>query len=74
MAVIYKFSSGATAGLFAFAGDQAGTLLPGKHAPWVRSGMVRPGQTIPHKLDRDVIERAIDDHGYQMWRMKKQPA
>ncbi len=35
---------------------------------------VRPNQEIPHSLDRKTIESAIGDHGYQLWRLKKQPA
>src|SRR5579871_4533705 len=73
MAVIYNFSSSATTGLFAFAGDADGSLLPAKHGPWVTRGGISPGEPIPHRLDRETVERAIDDHGFQLWRMKKRP-
>ena len=72
-AIIFQFASSVTTGLYAFAGDRAGTRLPAKHAPWVSKGNLRPNQPIPHRLDRETVERAIDAHGYQMWRMKKQP-
>ncbi len=74
MATIFKFSSSVTTGLFAFAGERSGARLPEKHGPWVSSGNVRPSEAVPHKLDRETIERAIDDHGYQLWRMRKRPA
>jgi hypothetical protein len=73
MPVIYKFSSSVTNGLFAFAGDADGSLLPEKHGPWKTNGGIRPGEPIPHRLDRDTVERAIEDQGYQLWRMKKRP-
>jgi hypothetical protein len=71
MPVIYKFSSSVTNGLFAFAGDADGSMLPEKHGPWETKGGIRPGEPIPHRLDRETVERAIDDHGFQLWRMKK---
>lgn len=71
MAVIYNFSSSVRTGLFAFAGDADGSMLPEKHGPWVTQGGIRPGEPIPHRLDRETVERAIDDHGFQLWRMKK---
>ena len=71
MSVIFKFTSGTRTGLFAFAGDRAGALLPEKHGPWIFDGNVQPHEAIPHKLDRQTVENAIDDHGYQLWRMKR---
>ena len=71
MAVIYNFSSSVRTGLFAFAGDADGSMLPEKHGPWVTQGGIRPGEPIPHRLDRETVERAIDDHGFQLWRIKK---
>src|SRR5882757_1836971 len=73
MPVIYRFSSSVTTGLFAFAGDAEGSMLPEKHGPWETKGGIRPGEPIPHRLDRETVERAIDDHGFQLWRMKKHP-
>ncbi len=74
MAIIFKFTSSATNGLFAFAGDRSGAQLPENHGPWISNGNVRPNESIPHSLDRETIERAIGDHGYQLWRLKKRSA
>jgi hypothetical protein len=71
MPVIFKFASSATDGLFAFTGDRLGAKLPKKHGPWVSKGNVKPQQPIPHRLDRGTVESAIEERGYQMWRMKK---
>ena len=71
MNVIYKFASTAPNGLFAFAGDRAGTQLPEKHGPWKSAGTIQARESIPHRLDRNVIEQAISEQGYQMWRLKK---
>ena len=73
MPVIFKFESTASNGLHAFAGDRAGSMLPERHGPWKQKGTVRPQDAIPHRLDRGAIETAIDEHGYQMWRIKKAP-
>ena len=71
MPVIYKFASDGTKGLFAFSGDPAGGKLPERHGPWSSTGKVQPHEAIPHRLNRESIVQAIDDHGYQMWRLKK---
>jgi hypothetical protein len=34
--------------------------------------VVAPDRDPPHKLSREAIERAIDLHGFQLWRMKPQ--
>jgi hypothetical protein len=69
MRVIYKFAS--TNGLYAFAGDRAGSRLPKRHGPWKSTGNIQPLEEIPHGFDRGAIEAAIDEHGFQMWRIKK---
>jgi hypothetical protein len=71
MNAIYTFASSSRQGLFAFAGDRTGTKLPERHGPWVRTGRVQPDEPPPHRLDRASIEDAIDQQGYQMWRIKK---
>ena len=74
MSTIYKFSSTAPNGLFAFAGDRAGSQLPENHGPWKPDGALEAREPIPYRLDRAAIEQAISEHGYQMWRMKKDDA
>lgn len=69
--LIFKFSSGSVPGLFAFAGDQAGSSLPERHGPWMIFGKVLPQERVPHGLDRKTVESAISDHGFQLWRMKR---
>ena len=48
-----------------------GSRLPDKFGPWLARGIVRADNANPHKLDRETIERAIEESGYQLWRMKK---
>lgn len=76
MKTIYTFASEAPSQLFAFTGDRGGASLPEQHGPWKAVGDIGPRDAIPHRLDRKQIEQAIDEFGYQMWRMKKdaQPA
>lgn len=73
MTVIYQFASEAASQLFAFAGDRDGASLPKRHGPWKPTGAIHSSQAIPYRLDRAAIERAIDEHGYQMWRFRKAP-
>jgi hypothetical protein len=54
----------------AFAGDVAGSKLPDQFRPWHAIGIVGPDNDPPHRLSRKDIERAIDTHGFQLWRMK----
>jgi len=68
---IYTFASEAPNRLFAFTGDRSGSTLPEQHGPWKSIGDIGPRDEVPHRLDRRHIEQAIDEHGYQMWRMKK---
>jgi hypothetical protein len=34
--------------------------------------VVPPGSDLPHKLDRGVIEKALNSAGYQLWRLKSE--
>ena len=71
---IFIFKSEANADLRAFGGDLAGIALPSKFSPWRAVGTVAPNQSPPHKLSRAVIEAAIKDRGFQLWRVSKKPA
>jgi hypothetical protein len=68
---IFVFRSEANPHLRAFGGDLAGNQLPKQLGPWHAIGAVAPGQDPPHKLSRDVIEAAIKDQGFQLWRFSK---
>ncbi len=68
---IYTFASEAPSRLFAFSGEAAGSSLPPQHGPWKSVGSIDAGEKIPHGLDRRHVEQAIDDFGYQLWRMTK---
>ena len=61
---IYIFKSETTRGLRAFAGDPAGSKLPENHGPWSVTGVVADNKAPPHKLSREVIERAIADEDF----------
>ena len=67
---LFIFKSEARPDLGAFCGDQAGLELPGQFKPWLVVGAVAPGRDPPHKLPRDVIEAAIHDRGFQLFRLK----
>jgi hypothetical protein len=69
MSTIFSFRSGKK-NLFAYAGDREGTSLPANHAPWIFRRRILSHQPMPNSLERTVIERAIRDHGYQLWRKK----
>lgn len=70
MSAIHNFTSAGSSGLNAFAGDAEGTRLPVRHGPWRHVGSVRRHQTLPHGIDRSLVESAIEEHGFQMWRAK----
>ena len=73
--VMYTFASGAKSGLFAFARDKAGSKLPKKFGPWRLSGdLLQADQPLPHAFSRDAVERGIQEQGFQMWRIKSDPA
>jgi hypothetical protein len=68
---MYIFKSETTKDLRAFAGDPAGAKLPGNHAPWTATGIVRADEPPPHTLSRETIERAIQAEGFQLWRLRR---
>jgi hypothetical protein len=67
---LFIFESNANAGLRAFTGDAAGRKLPDKFSPWRQIGAVRPENAPPYNLSRDLIEKAIEVQGFQLWRLK----
>jgi hypothetical protein len=67
---LFIFESNANAGLRAFAGDVAGRKLPDQFSPWRQIGAVRPENAPPYNLSRNTIEKAINAHGFQLWRLK----
>ncbi len=71
---IFMFKSEAKSDLRAFAGDSAGSKLPRQHGPWHAVGVIRPEKDPPHNLSRDAIEKAIEETGFQLWRMKPKDA
>ena len=71
---IYVFKSEPQKSLRAFAGDIAGSKLPGQFAPWHAVGVIGPDKDPPHQLPRTTIEQAILDRGFQLWRRKAKPA
>jgi hypothetical protein len=73
MRAIYLFASTTRTGLNAFAGDSEGSRLPERHGPWIAAGHVGPGEPLPHRMKRDLVEAAIDGEGFQMWRKKARP-
>jgi len=68
---IFVFKSEANPHLRAFGGDLAGSQLPKQFGPWRAIGAIAPGQNPPHSLSRDVIEAAIKEQGFQLWRFSK---
>jgi hypothetical protein len=68
---LFIFRSEANPDLRAFAADLAGMALPSQFRPWRAIGAVGPEDDPPHKLSRTVIETAIDDCGFQLWRLTK---
>jgi hypothetical protein len=67
---IFIFKSDANSELRAFAADLIGAKLPDRFRPWRAVGVIGVGKDPPHNLPRDHIERAIEAHGFQLWRMK----
>lgn len=66
----YIFKSEASRGLRAFSDDQGGQKLPPQFRPWHAIGVVRAEAAPPHAFDRNAIETAIADAGFQLWRLK----
>jgi hypothetical protein len=67
---LFIFQSDTSIGLRAFAGDVAGRKLPDQFRPWREIGVVRRDTAPPYNLSRDAIEKAINAHGFQLWRLK----
>ena len=67
----FIFKSEATKDLRAFAGDLAGSKLPKSHGPWSITGVVTEDKAPPHNLSRKIIEGAIANAGFQLWRVGK---
>jgi hypothetical protein len=67
---MFIFKSQVNGELRAFAADQGGQQLPKQFAPWHAVGVVREDKAPPHNLNRDVIEKAIADQGFQLFRTK----
>lgn len=74
MSVIHTFSSTNGSGLHAFTGDAEGRKLPERHGPWKHTSRVPAGRDLPHGIDRNAVEVAIETHGFQMWRQQKAKA
>ena len=68
---IFIFKSEKSPELRAFGGDLAGTRLPIQFRPWHAVGSIAPEGEFPYKLSRESVETAINDCGYQLWRMRK---
>lgn len=68
---IFIFKSETSPDLRAFGGDLAGSRLPVQFRPWHAIGSIAPEGEFPYKLSRESIETAINDSGYQLWRMRK---
>jgi hypothetical protein len=68
---IFIFKSEKNPDLRAFGGDLAGIKLPGQFKPWRAVGAIAPNQELPYKISRDDIEKAINECGFQLFRLKK---
>jgi hypothetical protein len=71
---IFIFKSEASPDLRAFGGDLVGSRLPRQFSPWRAIGAIAPDREPPYNLSRNVIETAINDCGYQLWRLSKKTA
>jgi hypothetical protein len=67
---IYVFKSETKVWLRAFAGDPDVNKLPRPHGPWTAIGTISPNDAPPHNLPRDIIEKAINADGFQLWRLR----
>jgi hypothetical protein len=68
---LYIFKSETSRDLRAFAADEIGSSLPGNHAPWTVMGVVSADALPPHNLSRETIEQAIENEGFQLWRLNR---
>jgi hypothetical protein len=71
---IFIFKSEASPDLRAFCGDLVGSRLPTQFKPWRVVGSIAPDNDPPHNLSREAIETAINDSGFQLWRVRKKTA
>jgi hypothetical protein len=68
---LFIFQSDTSIGLRAFAGDMR--KLPDQFRPWREIGVIRSDTAPPYNLSRDAIEKAVNAHGFQLWRLKPKP-
>ena len=68
---IFVFKSETNQELHAFAGELSGFKLPSQFKPWRATGAIAPDRKFPYNLSREAIEAAIREHGYQLWRVKR---
>jgi hypothetical protein len=71
---IYIFKSESKKGLRAFAGDIAGGPLPDQFRPWRAVGVIGTDKDPPHNFPRKQIEAAIENRGFQLWRLTPKAA
>jgi hypothetical protein len=64
------FKSQSNNELRAFSNDPGGRPLPSQFAPWHAIGVVAADKDPPHKMNRGVIEQAITEKGFQLFRFK----
>jgi hypothetical protein len=67
---IFMFRSDAQRELQAFTDEPSGNKLPSKFSPWSATGVIRADSNPPHNFSRAIIETAINEHGFQLWRLK----
>jgi len=67
---IYVFKSETTDRLRAFASDPDVNKLPRQHGPWTATGIISPDKAPPYNFSRDAIEKAINEEGFQLWRLR----
>jgi hypothetical protein len=68
---IFIFKSETNSDLRAFCGDLTGSQLPSQFKPWRVIGAVAPDTDPPYKLSRVIIESAISERGFQLFRLAK---
>jgi hypothetical protein len=68
---IFIFKSEVNPDLRAFGGDLDGSKLPSQFEPWSAVAAIAADQAPPYKLPRDVIEKAIENQGFQLFRLGK---
>jgi hypothetical protein len=68
---LFMFKSEKAPFLRAFAHDSGGSKLPRQHGPWTAVGVVAEDKAPPFRMSRQVIEKSIDEQGFQLYKMKK---